>query len=149
MTWPPTSLTDGQLYRLEKRRERQRERFWWYADRSGECWMWTASTTRGYGQYHVDGHPCKAHRYAWEMQHGPIPEGLTIDHLCRVKLCVNPAHMELVTLGENVRRANAAITHCPAGHEYTPENTYVYKKGRTCRTCRRGAQAAFRERRAS
>lgn len=68
---------------------------------------------------------------------GPIPDGLQIDHLCRVRHCVNPAHLEPVTIAENVRRGAAAQTHCKYGHEYTPENTVIHHGGRECRTCNR------------
>lgn len=74
----------------------------------------------------------------------PIPDDLTLDHLCRVRACVNPDHMEPVTIRENALRGetaaarNAAQTHCPQGHEYTGENTYVTTAGsRRCRTCTR------------
>jgi hypothetical protein len=69
---------------------------------------------------------------------GPIPDGLVIDHLCRVRHCVNPAHMEPVTDRENVFRGFAAITHCPKGHEYTADNTYIPPStgSRECRRCR-------------
>jgi HNH endonuclease len=90
------------------------------------CWLWQASKDpRGYGQINVDGRPTKAQRVAWELFVGPIPEGLHIDHLCRVPSCVNPAHLEPVTAAENTRRQLAAIghpnsrkTHCPRGHPY-------------------------------
>lgn len=88
-----------------------------------------------------------AHRYAYELLVGPIPEGLHIDHLCRVRLCVNPAHLEAVTCHENNRRStsptavNAKKTHCPRGHEYTEENTYFAPPDgrRMCKPCARAA----------
>lgn len=86
-----------------------------------------------------------AHRFAYEDIVGPILEGLTIDHLCRVRHCVNPAHLEPVTHLENVRRGNGGLnqlakTHCPKGHPYDEENTYRLPSrpsGRYCRACRR------------
>jgi hypothetical protein len=89
-----------------------------------------------------------AHRFAYESVHGPITPGLVIDHLCRVRLCVNPAHLEPVTPGENSRRGYAWLlnrrnhqtvkTHCPAGHAYRGANLYVSPRGdRRCRTCHR------------
>lgn len=85
-----------------------------------------------------------AHRYAYEHFIGPIPEGLQVDHLCRVRNCVNPDHLEAVTCRENVLRgdgvaaANARATHCPQGHAYDEANTYTWTNGgRHCRACAR------------
>jgi hypothetical protein len=101
-----------------------------------DCWLWTgALNSRGYGAWGVDGRSRSTHRVAYESLVGPIPDGLTIDHLCREKRCCNPAHLEPVTVGENTRRARELITRCPQGHEYTPENTLV-KKGTNSRSCR-------------
>lgn len=107
----------------------------------GECWPWQGTINNGYGHFNIQRDrskfTVKAHRIAYELVVGPIPEGLTIDHLCRNKVCMNPAHMEPVTHGENARRRNAAQTHCIHGHAYTPENTYINPKGaRVCRTCK-------------
>jgi len=106
------------------------------------CIVWTGGKTAGgYGMFAplTDGEPAKvmAHRWAYEHAVGAIPAGLDIDHLCRNRACVNPVHLEPVTREENIRRAAAVKTHCPHGHEYTPENTYV-RPGtvhRHCRTC--------------
>jgi hypothetical protein len=107
------------------------------------CWIWTGFINdSGYGHFRFQGGKKKAHRVAYALLVGSIPEGLTIDHLCGVTACVNPAHLEPVTIAENIRRARARITHCPRHHEYTAENTYVYKGRRNCRTC--GASAAKR-----
>lgn len=74
-------------------------------DQNG-CWIWQRPPGRnGYGRLSIDNRPTYAHRVAWELHRGPIPEGLTIDHLCRVRLCVNPDHLEPVTLAENALRA--------------------------------------------
>jgi len=87
-----------------------------------------------------------AHRLSYETEIGPIPEGLELDHLCRVRSCVNPLHLEPVTHQENVRRGEGANfwrnkTHCPQGHEYTEENTGISnrnnEKCRYCRECKR------------
>lgn len=73
-----------------------------------ECWTWTAAIGGGgYGVIRVDGVMLKAHRYMYERQHGPIADGLQLDHLCRQRDCVNPAHLEPVTHTENVRRSRA------------------------------------------
>lgn len=92
-----------------------------------------------------------AHRIAWVAANGPIPDGLTIDHLCRNKACVNVDHLEVVTYGENTRRAWAANprTHCRRGHEFTDDNVVIGADGyRTCLTCKRVAnrEAAARYR---
>ena len=78
-----------------------------------------------------------AHRVAYELQVGPIPVGLQLDHLCRVRSCVNPAHLEPVTSAENTRRGLRAMkTHCPQGHPYAGENLLIRPTGqRRCRTC--------------
>jgi HNH endonuclease len=111
------------------------------------CWEWTASLlSTGYGQFRSGGRGSKmykAHRYAYEAYIGPIPDGLQLDHLCRNSRCVNPHHLEPVTALENTARSeltaaykNRAKTHCPQGHEYTPENVYINPAGsRVCRTC--------------
>ena len=105
-----------------------------------ECWLWTGcQTPKGYGRF---AHR-RAHRMAYEYLVGPIPEGLVIDHLCRVRHCVNPAHMEVVTAGENVLRGigvsakNRTKTHCPQGHPLDGDNLYVNQDKRMCRKCGR------------
>lgn len=128
----------------------QLKRFMSHVRSDGECWIWTASTsTNGYGQVSIGGRTQAAHRASYEHFVGPIPEGLTIDHVrqrgCKSKTCVNPAHLEAVTLLENIRRGetsaaavNARKTKCIAGHAFTPENTRVRAGGRRdCRTCER------------
>lgn len=119
-------------------------RFWSLID-VGDCWEWQGNINHaGYGRYNYN----LAHRLIWEALVGPIPNGLTLDHLCRNRKCVNPDHLEPVTRGENVRRGVAievnrrrklALTHCAHGHRFTPENTYIAPKTgkRNCRTCRR------------
>jgi hypothetical protein len=123
------------------------ERFWSKVARGGTggCWLWTAGKfSEGYGQFWRDGRNLHAHRVAYELLVGPIPEGLNLDHLCRVRHCVNPAHLEPVTARTNLLRGvgqparNARKTHCKNGHEFTPENTYEIRPGwRACRQCKR------------
>lgn len=126
-------------------------RFWEKVDKRGpdECWLWTAA--RGPGGYGFftrgRGHSPLVHRFAYELLVGPIPEGLTIDHLCRTKLCVNPAHLEPVSNAENVRRANRGKSHCKYGHPFDDENTLIYLGNRVCRTCTRRRRAEWWRRR--
>lgn len=123
----------------------------------GTCWQWTGSKTgNGYGQSSVGGKVLMAHRTFYEHFKGTIPEGLDLDHLCKVRCCVNPDHLEPVTRSENLYRSdrvgkyNLLKTHCPRDHEYTPENTRrTSKGGRACRACERvWAQAARNRKRA-
>ncbi len=123
--------------------ERTEQRFWSKVNKTETCWLWMASSDhKGYGQFRLDGKNRKAHRVAYELLIGPIPDGLQIDHLCRVRHCVNPAHLEAVTCQENIRRGQTgawgrATTHCPLGHPYDEANTYTWHGMRNCRTCNR------------
>lgn len=126
---------------------KQMQKFWSYVVRCPEtgCWLWTGSrmVDKGYGMYWiVRGTSRKkfaSHRLAYAMRCGGIPLGLEVDHLCRVHLCVNPGHLEVVTHQENIRRGNwpsarnARKTMCPRGHAYD----YFHRSGRHCRTCMR------------
>lgn len=122
------------------------ERFWPKVDKTGDCWLWTANTNNaGYGLiWNPDeGKKVYAHRTAYIMLRGPIPTGMSLDHLCHTTRCVNPDHLEPVTHRENILRSdappavNARKNECPAGHPYDDFNTYT-KPGsgaRECRTC--------------
>ncbi len=109
------------------------------------CWIWQGEITRnGYGRVVHRGQRMLAHRAAYETFCGPIPDGLTIDHLCRVRPCINPSHLEAVTTrvntlrGTGVTAENAKKTHCKRGHALTEDNLYSQGKdgrARMCRTC--------------
>lgn len=115
-------------------------------DRAGDCWLWTAGRfASGYAQMRHNGTVSRVHRVSYELAYGPIPAGLVIDHLCRVKNCVRPDHLEAVTQQENLLRgatvnaANAAKSHCIHGHPLTGPNAYVNPTSghRSCRACQR------------
>lgn len=135
------------------------ERFWAKVRKTETCWLWTSGTQRGYGAFYngrvgMD----RAHRYAYELLVGPIPEGLVLDHVvCENKLCVNPAHVTPTTDGENLARGNRRAadlrelnrTHCVHGHPWTQENTIERsdRPGRwRCRICLNAAAVRSRSR---
>jgi hypothetical protein len=119
------------------------DRFWEKVDKDEQhngCWRWTAAhTLSGYGVFSLGTHAraVRAHRYIYEATVGPIPEGLTIDHLCRVADCVNTDHMEIVTASENSIRAHRNKPACRHGHLYSEVGfTIGFKGERCCNKCR-------------
>lgn len=143
-------------------------RFWPKVDKNGPpsehrpdlgpCWLWLAALNgAGYGIFRLaTGRNARAHRWAWEHLRGPIPEGMQIDHLCRVRKCLNPAHLEVVTNKVNAERSvpgrrvwRRERTHCARGHEFTPENCFWHKGRRCCQACRDLARERRRQRKAA
>lgn len=119
------------------------------------CWIWTAHCSEdGYGTFRAQSYKMmKAHRYSFEALKWPIPLGLQLDHLCRVRCCVNPDHLEIVDNRTNCLRGygptslNAKKTHCKYGHEFTQDNTGPQTSGgRSCRICSRRIKAAYKKR---
>ena len=130
-------------------------RFWRNVVKTEGCWEWIAFRTKdGYGRFRVGGGKVLAHRFAYELLVGPIPEGLESDHLCRNRGCVNPAHLEPVTQQVNRLRGvglpalSARKTHCKNGHPFNAANTYHRRDGdRECRTCKVAGHMRYSARR--
>lgn len=130
----------------------QEERFWPKVDKTPTCWLWIGAIgSGGYGNFYISNVGRKirttlAHHWAYEQLIGPVPEGLDLDHLCRNRACVNPAHLEPVTRSTNLRRGvgTAGRTECPQGHPYDEANTYhdPLTGWRQCRQCRAARDAA-------
>jgi hypothetical protein len=140
--------------------EKRAALFWSKVDRRGpsECWPWLGKPDPcNYGRFTWDGSREGAHRVAYMLGIGPIPDGLVIDHRCHTddptcrggdacphRLCQNPRHLETCTRGENTGRGRTRLTHCPQGHPYDEANTYRGRRGRECRACHRVTESARR-----
>lgn len=132
------------------------EIFWSKVNKTDTCWLWTGALLYGYGTMKVNGSATSPHRFAYELLVRHIPDGFNIDHLCRVRNCVRPDHLEAVTRGENVRRGespsskNRDKTHCKNGHPFSGDNLVVvkgrYGLQRQCRICRTECKRRVRAR---
>jgi hypothetical protein len=141
--WYPRGMTGP--------RSSPQERFEARVDRDAPegCWVWLGHRNEnGYGRMMIDGRMKYAHRVAYELLVGPIPENKTLDHLCRNTSCVNPEHLEPVTLSENVTRANSVrelATHCKNNHPFDEVNTGSQGADkRRCRACHRDKAREYR-----
>ena|SRR5215469_14381135 len=121
-------------------------------DPSSGCWIWQGALSRGYGVIKIDGKMLKTHRVMFRHGYGPIRKGFHLDHLCRVKACANPEHLEEVSprenmmRGESIQALNARKTECDHGHKFSDENTYIDKRGnRACKTCTFERSAQWRK----
>lgn len=135
------------------------KRFWEYVNKTETCWLWTAHVDNGgYGRFglRLGKNQWKsnylAHRYSYELVNGEIPKELTVDHICKIRNCVNPDHLRLMTLVNNIKAGNAGIYNqvkkfCPKGHSYSGENLlFDTNSSRTCRMCRRNSWKQYRQR---
>jgi len=138
------------MYRAINNLDYDPQSFFEMADLGEKCWTWLGSKYQnGYGKLGRAG--VMAHRIAYELTKGDVPPDMCLDHLCKNRLCVNPDHLEVVTLVENVMRGdsqhavNARKTHCIRGHAFTKENTYIRKdrNTRSCKECARMTNAIY------
>jgi hypothetical protein len=142
------------------REQTDQERFWSKVNKDGpipeywpelgQCWIWTTGLQEGYGAFSIKYRRLGAHVAAYEWEHGSVPDGCELDHLCRVRACVRPSHLEAVDHWTNVARGasphgfNASVTECPQKHPYDAMNTRINKKGsRVCITCERARSLRY------
>ena len=155
------TYTLPQMYQSLLASSETQERFWKHVEKTEGCWLWKSYTLPfGHGRFFMKfsngaWHTVLAHRVAYMLIKG-IPEQQTLDHRCKVSRCVNPAHLEDVSMRENLMRGtspsakHAKVTHCPSGHPYSEENTYyrthLGRSWRSCRTCVLAKQDSDRRR---
>tara|TARA_R110002153_G_C12999657_1_gene464928 strand:- start:27 stop:557 length:531 start_codon:yes stop_codon:yes gene_type:complete len=124
--------------------EKDISRFLAKVDKTSSCWNWTAyCSPDGYGRFWDKSKQLQAHRYSYSVFVGNLIEGLTIDHLCSNRKCVNPSHLEQVTAAENIKRAFRKITHCKDGHELDGVSKRGGHTNRFCKTCRDKRSAEY------
>lgn len=162
---PERSTTSEDAAMSDADRAKLLARFWSKVNKDGPvspivgtpCWLWTGwACSQGYGRFLVEGKSKRAHRCSYETCVGKIQDDLVLDHLCRVRHCVNPAHLEQVTNRENIFRgmsgptANSKKSHCLNGHILLGDNLIISKKGhRNCRICQLVHDRKFRDNKAS
>jgi len=136
--WPTAPLPIPELT------EKDIARFWSKVEKGPECWTWRGNLLREYGQFSFRARKFRAHRVSMFLAHGPLPERMVVDHICRVKACVNPAHLRLVSMAQNSMENTSSFiaalgdrTHCANGHEFTGRNlTSDRNKNKPYRRCR-------------